>query len=227
MLTQNPDRPLLYGERERAFMRLQHQIIQQSDDESIFAWTQSVDEWSSAESMFAQSPAAFKHCGGIFDMAPTKRSRPPYVLTNKGLNLPIQLPQIWLPLDVKTGVVQNDRVAIVQLQCCRLEKGRPASRICIALVKIKDRELWARLPTDYHLMVNRTSSFDPVGPARLEFESVIVGMGRTASLGFRHRWPGTQSLFAQKWAENLEHGSYILDENKLSLAEDLNLTAIT
>ena len=30
--------PLLYGEREKAFMRLQEEIIRQSPDESIFAW---------------------------------------------------------------------------------------------------------------------------------------------------------------------------------------------
>ncbi|KAI4219834.1 MAG: hypothetical protein L6R40_008710, partial [Gallowayella cf. fulva] len=31
--------PLLYGEGRKAFKRLQHEIIKQTDDESIFAWT--------------------------------------------------------------------------------------------------------------------------------------------------------------------------------------------
>jgi hypothetical protein len=31
--------PLLYGEREKAFHRLQFEILKQSDDESIFAWS--------------------------------------------------------------------------------------------------------------------------------------------------------------------------------------------
>ena len=33
--------PLLYGEGQKAFMRLQHEIVRVSDDESIFAWTDS------------------------------------------------------------------------------------------------------------------------------------------------------------------------------------------
>ena len=31
--------PLLYGEGDKAFMRLQNEIIKKSPDESIFAWT--------------------------------------------------------------------------------------------------------------------------------------------------------------------------------------------
>jgi len=30
--------PLLYGERERAFIRLEEEIMKISDDHSIFAW---------------------------------------------------------------------------------------------------------------------------------------------------------------------------------------------
>ena len=33
--------PLLYGEGKKAFIRLQHEIVRISDDESIFAWTDS------------------------------------------------------------------------------------------------------------------------------------------------------------------------------------------
>jgi hypothetical protein len=34
--------PLLYGEGEGAFMRLQLEIIQKSNDESIFAWSSEI-----------------------------------------------------------------------------------------------------------------------------------------------------------------------------------------
>ena len=34
--------PLLYGERENAFRRLQLEVIRNSDDESIFAWDSSI-----------------------------------------------------------------------------------------------------------------------------------------------------------------------------------------
>jgi hypothetical protein len=40
------DMPLLYGEgEEKAFLRLQLQILQQSDDDSIFAWARWRLQW--------------------------------------------------------------------------------------------------------------------------------------------------------------------------------------
>ncbi|RMZ09330.1 hypothetical protein D0862_03657 [Hortaea werneckii] len=57
--------PLLYGEREKAFMRLQEEIIRRSPDESIFAWgyDMSVDETPGR--LLACSPADFRSSSGI------------------------------------------------------------------------------------------------------------------------------------------------------------------
>lgn len=46
--------PLLYGEGEKAFQRLQHEIIATSDDDSVFAWGEVVDMGN--EGMLASSP---------------------------------------------------------------------------------------------------------------------------------------------------------------------------
>jgi hypothetical protein len=57
--------PLLYGEGSSAFYRLQLEIMKQSDDESIFAWSEA--EWQSHQEsgLLAHSPAAFKDSGRI------------------------------------------------------------------------------------------------------------------------------------------------------------------
>ncbi|KAI7534111.1 hypothetical protein KC331_g12736 [Hortaea werneckii] len=57
--------PLLYGEREKAFMRLQEEIIHRSNDESILAWgcDMSVDETPGR--LLARSPADFRGSSGI------------------------------------------------------------------------------------------------------------------------------------------------------------------
>ncbi|KAI7215808.1 hypothetical protein KC333_g5238 [Hortaea werneckii] len=57
--------PLLYGEREKAFMRLQEEIIRRSPDESIFAWgfDMSVDETPGR--LLARSPTDFRGSSGI------------------------------------------------------------------------------------------------------------------------------------------------------------------
>ncbi|KAF2100152.1 HET-domain-containing protein [Rhizodiscina lignyota] len=52
--------PLLYGEGERAFTRLQEEIIRVSDDQSIFAWT-SLSKEEDARGLLARSPAEFRN----------------------------------------------------------------------------------------------------------------------------------------------------------------------
>ena len=76
--------PLLYGEGAKAFIRLQHEIIKVSDDESIFAWCEG-DNLSSG--VFASSPLAFIDSGDI--IGDTKLHRRPYMMTNKGLSMDI------------------------------------------------------------------------------------------------------------------------------------------
>ncbi|TRX89915.1 hypothetical protein FHL15_009187 [Xylaria flabelliformis] len=76
--------PLIYGEGERAFGRLQEEIYKYTNDPSIFAWKEGIDwqvfaqdleereeklhlkEGFRALSHFAKSPADFAHCGRMF-----------------------------------------------------------------------------------------------------------------------------------------------------------------
>lgn len=49
--------PLLYGERSRAFLRLQRTIMQQSADKSLFAWALAAGTGTSCEDILAESPS--------------------------------------------------------------------------------------------------------------------------------------------------------------------------
>jgi hypothetical protein len=84
--------PLLYGEGERAFIRLQEEILKQSSGQSLFAWNP-LDEASNSTSskkdpmcgIFAPSPACFAETGDIVPL-------PGYwdtesTLTNRGVRL--------------------------------------------------------------------------------------------------------------------------------------------
>ncbi|KAL5323646.1 hypothetical protein ACEPPN_008186 [Leptodophora sp. 'Broadleaf-Isolate-01'] len=81
----------LYGEgATKAFIRLQQEIINKTDDESIFAWNHRLGYGGG---LLADSPAFFAESGdvrrGLFDAG-----RPPHSMTNKGLRLElILLPQ--------------------------------------------------------------------------------------------------------------------------------------
>ena len=58
--------PLLYGEGEHAFLRLQEEVIRQSDDLSIFAWKDSqAAETYMYRGLLARSASEFAHCGGL------------------------------------------------------------------------------------------------------------------------------------------------------------------
>ncbi len=78
----NVNMPLLYGEGQKAFMRLQLEIIKKSDDESIFAWTSSLMGYSG---MLASKPGDFADSGDIEVHRKLKKRRFPYVITNQGL----------------------------------------------------------------------------------------------------------------------------------------------
>lgn len=58
--------PMIYGEREKAFLRLQQHIIQRSKDESIFAWRMEFPGYTRAYSgLFAPSPKVYASCSDI------------------------------------------------------------------------------------------------------------------------------------------------------------------
>lgn len=77
--------PLLYGEGRKAFMRLQYEIIKQTNDDSIFAWT--ADQTTTG--MLAYWPTNFANSRYVHERAPSRTYRGPYAMTNQGLNLPI------------------------------------------------------------------------------------------------------------------------------------------
>jgi hypothetical protein len=79
--------PPLYGEGHKAFIRLQLEILSMSDDESIFAWTDGNDSYSTG--LLARSPAAFENSGDVIRRQFYDRS--PYSMTNQGLSIEMRL----------------------------------------------------------------------------------------------------------------------------------------
>lgn len=105
--------PLLYGEGENAFLRLQRKIIKTTDDESIFAWFCDKEGRSvSFESgLIAPSPRSFAMSGQI-EASSLLKGKGPYSRTNKGLAYSIPRPRHW----TKEQPVYGDTYSI-PLQC--------------------------------------------------------------------------------------------------------------
>lgn len=75
--------PMLYGEGEKAFIRLQEEIIKKSDDHTIFIWP---IHRHGQPGLLADSPAAFENCHQVRTTT-SRKGRSPYSLTNRGLSI--------------------------------------------------------------------------------------------------------------------------------------------
>jgi hypothetical protein len=82
--------PLLYGEgAERAFGRLQEEIIKTSDDHSIFAWRGITNE---NPGLLATKTRQFQGCGSVKN-AISRRGRSAFAMTNRGVSITLNLTQ--------------------------------------------------------------------------------------------------------------------------------------
>lgn len=118
--------PLLYGEGEKAFIRLQEEILKDSHDQSLFAWqtqrsrnsSQSSNDRNACQgvSIFARHPVAFEKSSGINPLIPRAH---PTTSTNQGVN--IELPIVAVPehsrLPLHCWCKHEPQAYIVVLNC--------------------------------------------------------------------------------------------------------------
>lgn len=119
--------PMLYGEGERAFVRLQEEIMKHSDDQSLFVWS---SRETCQRGLLAKSPVDFRNCSKII-RSTHKLNRIPYTVTNMGLSLEMCMK----PYAMETYLAALD---------CEYE-GRPHSRIGIFLSTLAEGDQFARL----------------------------------------------------------------------------------
>lgn len=61
--------PIIYGEGERAFFRLQMEILQRSPDQTIFVWCLPISDLPDRHTILAQSPSAFAHSDDVWPIS--------------------------------------------------------------------------------------------------------------------------------------------------------------
>lgn len=111
--------PLIYGEGNRAFIRLQEEIIRTSDDHSILAF----DTVLSRNSLLADHPSLFRD---MKNLQPSMSSKitPPFSMTNAGLSIRTPLIQTLSPYWV---------LAVLNCVEVQTQKGMHKSQICLPL----------------------------------------------------------------------------------------------
>jgi ankyrin repeat protein len=110
--------PMLYGEGERAFIRLQEEIMKVSNDHSLFAW-KSIENHGG---ILATSPSAFADSGNIIQKTAPNVVSSPLTVSSRGIRL---------SLPFKTGQ-QGFGLAI--LDCA--EGGKESVRLALHLREI-------------------------------------------------------------------------------------------
>ena len=116
--------PLLYGEGQKAFYRLQEQIMRESDDQSIFAWVHEKDPNLKLFGLLAPKPSYFYTSNNIVPVQEWNKSVP-YSMTNSGLSIAAQLIR---------RIDKGDYLFI--LKCYHVLK--PDRTICIEVKEIVD-----------------------------------------------------------------------------------------
>ena len=77
--------PMLYGEGGKAFIRLQEEIIKESDDHSIFAWT-----GAAGSGALAPSPDMFAASHDVVSVR-ARQGRSLYTINNRGVSMHVAL----------------------------------------------------------------------------------------------------------------------------------------
>ena len=132
--------PLLYGEGDKAFKRLQLEILQSSSDESIFAWT---DERYWTSGLLADSPDAFASSGDIISLGSFLRR--PYTMTNQGLHIQLRC----------TQVCENEGGRFATPLCC-LRSTQDPTYVTLHMTSV----LFRNEDAEHNRRATRTSPFE-------------------------------------------------------------------
>ena len=177
--------PLLYGEGERAFTRLQLEILRKSTDETIFVFDPEPGlnfRIASLQPILASFPAQFCESGNVrrFDPDTANRERnelkpgtgargerPPYSITNKGLKFRIP-PHI-------TKAMLDLEVAKFPLACYRLVGAHSIEGCCLTIRKLGE-DVWRKsyMPIEilYMMIPRRKLWKDPDSDDISQFEGM-------------------------------------------------------
>ena len=96
---------LVYGERDKAFLRLQQEIMRDCNDQSIFAWKDSSLQSEKHLGLLARSPSQFQDSGNLQSLRFWARHGP-FEFTNNGLRI-----ELWL---IPT---EDEKIFLASLPC--------------------------------------------------------------------------------------------------------------
>ncbi|KAF6827709.1 HET domain-containing protein [Colletotrichum musicola] len=133
--------PLLYGEGERAFVRLQEEIIKESNDMTLFAWTSNIGsiQYKGTRGILASSPDDFERRAYSLSFTRRPELNPEFMVTNKGVKISAR------------DLLDAEFYQILPLGC-RWSRSAPGSELGILLHDSGDG-IWLRAEVEVLLEV--------------------------------------------------------------------------
>jgi hypothetical protein len=146
--------PMLYREGERAFIRLQEEIIRVSDDHNLFAWRSKEDH----RGILATSPAAFANSGNIIPVSPAYATSSPSTLSSRGIHLLLRF---------ITNSQQGKGLAI--LHCAEIRKERTRLALHLKDVFLTNKDFVQEQSTTLELI-----DLEDINPSQYPLTSLYV-----------------------------------------------------
>ena len=156
----NINMPMLYGEGEKAFLRLQEEIIKSSQDESIFAWWNDrrlFDISQYNRGLLALRPSQFASSGDVQTIRSPPESMQTITLVCNFIELRLLVVDIvgetrrkslW---DGDTGATYEPGTLLAVLGCF---DGTPWSRLALCVAKDEKEGTYHRIETDLRRYVS-------------------------------------------------------------------------
>jgi ankyrin repeat protein len=155
--------PMLYGEGEKAFIRLQEEIMKVSDDYSLFAW----ESFQGHGSLLAASPADFVHSRKIIPSNSSSALSGAITVNNKGIHMKVRFIHMY------TTNFHRGPLAILP---CRVD-GEKEEEVAIYLEAISDSKEYFVRTHSYYLELRSPRHFKEF---MCQEKSICVQQGRIA-----------------------------------------------
>jgi len=209
--------PLLYGEGNRAFQRLQEEILRVSDDESLFAWGSShrslqPDDRAQTHSLFARGPYDFSLCGSMVRATPAGLRPSHYTMTNKGLYIETSL--CYLPI--------QGGIAFARVNCADSSSTRTEENLAIALVQSEENDMIFSRPCTMRPICLPPKLFSNVGHIYLHkflghrIKAVFSGLKVQLSVGLLDKYIISE-LYPPDWRSIFEENDILLGQERKTL----------
>ncbi|BCS01111.1 uncharacterized protein AKAW2_51452S [Aspergillus luchuensis] len=160
----NVNMPLIYGEGENAFIRLQEEIMRISDDQSLFAWVSSDDRGG----LLATSPAAFTQSHNIVRFNPVGSLDSPFTVNSRGVHL-----------DIGFAGISVDGLGLAILNCKERTCTQGNQQDKVIAIYLKDLDFTMSQFKRVHSESFRLNNLETFRPVEYPVRRICVRGGRT------------------------------------------------